>query len=472
VTAGTGLTGGGNSGNVTLAIGASYQLPQGCSGAQLAEWSGTSWGCVTDLGATSWQLTGNAGTNPATDYLGTSDNQPLNLEVNGQRALQLRPDPTSPNLLGGFSGNTVDAASHGQVVAGGGASGSLNRVSGNFGTVSGGWVNSAGTLATVVGGQGNTATGQQSTVGGGANEASGFASTAFGNTNVVSGTDASALGDSNTASGTAASALGDSNAASGTFASALGDGNAASGTSASALGDGNTASGTSATAVGHHNTASAQGTFASGSGNSAIVANSLAMGSGNQTAGIEAVAIGLNNTAAGGNSVALGSNAQSGFNHSFVWSDGTQGSGSTDFSDTGAGQFDALASGGFNFQVSAPGATYTGCTISTSGGQSCTSDRNAKHAFRAISGRSILDALARMPIRSWSYKLDRTGTRHIGPTAQDFMSAFQIGANPRMIGTLDEGGVSLAGEQALYRMVLRQERQIKQLQAEVAALKH
>ena len=33
-----------------------------------------------------WQTNGNTGTNPATDYLGTSDNQPLVIKVNGQRA--------------------------------------------------------------------------------------------------------------------------------------------------------------------------------------------------------------------------------------------------------------------------------------------------------------------------------------------------------------------------------------------------
>ncbi len=36
-----------------------------------------------------WKLGGNAGTTPGTDFLGTTDNQALELKVNGQRALRL-----------------------------------------------------------------------------------------------------------------------------------------------------------------------------------------------------------------------------------------------------------------------------------------------------------------------------------------------------------------------------------------------
>jgi hypothetical protein len=167
----------------------------------------------------------------------------------------------------------------------------------------------------------------------------------------------------------------------------------------------------------------------------------------------------------------LGANASdpSGDNGAFVWSDGTEGASSLKFAATGSAQFDALASNGFTFQNSAPGATFVGCTITT-GSLSCTSDRNAKRAFEPISDQEILRALSALPIDTWSYKLDRTGTRHIGPTAQDFQAAFHVGNNPRLIGTLDEGGVALAGVQGLYRMVLKQEAQIAALEAQVAAL--
>ncbi len=48
VNAGTGLTGGGPSGDVTLTLGTSYQLPQLCSNGQTAEWNGTAWVCAAD----------------------------------------------------------------------------------------------------------------------------------------------------------------------------------------------------------------------------------------------------------------------------------------------------------------------------------------------------------------------------------------------------------------------------------------
>ena len=46
VSADTGLTGGGSSGNISLALDPNYRLPQGCSSNQLAKWTGTAWGCT------------------------------------------------------------------------------------------------------------------------------------------------------------------------------------------------------------------------------------------------------------------------------------------------------------------------------------------------------------------------------------------------------------------------------------------
>jgi hypothetical protein len=53
-----------------------------------------------------WTLTGNVGTDPANNFLGTTDNQALEIRVNNARALRIEPGPT-PNLIGGFSGNVV-----------------------------------------------------------------------------------------------------------------------------------------------------------------------------------------------------------------------------------------------------------------------------------------------------------------------------------------------------------------------------
>ncbi len=45
ITAGTGLTGGGDSGDVTLAVANTYRLPQACGNGQVPKWNGTAWIC-------------------------------------------------------------------------------------------------------------------------------------------------------------------------------------------------------------------------------------------------------------------------------------------------------------------------------------------------------------------------------------------------------------------------------------------
>jgi len=48
VEAGVGLSGGGDSGDVTLSIDGPYRLPQACANGEIAEWTGTVWACGTD----------------------------------------------------------------------------------------------------------------------------------------------------------------------------------------------------------------------------------------------------------------------------------------------------------------------------------------------------------------------------------------------------------------------------------------
>ena len=113
---------------------------------------------LTNVGVGSvWQLAGNTGTVPGTHFLGTTDNQALELRVNGGRALRLEPHANSPNVVGGFVGNFVGAGYYGGVVAGGGANADTNRVKGSYGTVSGGSGNAVdSSWSAVGGGRGNT----------------------------------------------------------------------------------------------------------------------------------------------------------------------------------------------------------------------------------------------------------------------------------------------------------------------------
>jgi hypothetical protein len=65
-----------------------------------------------------WELGGNA-TSPG-HFLGTTNDQPLQIRANNQRGLILIPNATSPNLVGGHESNAVGASVEGGTIGGGG----------------------------------------------------------------------------------------------------------------------------------------------------------------------------------------------------------------------------------------------------------------------------------------------------------------------------------------------------------------
>jgi trimeric autotransporter adhesin len=112
--------------------------------------------------------------------------------------LRTFPNATSPNIVGGYSGNFISATVVGSVIGGGGENGYPNRVQASYATVGGGWGNTASGAGAFVGGGGwdgtlfsvgNQATGNVSTIGGGiSNLASNYAATVGGgNGNIASG---------------------------------------------------------------------------------------------------------------------------------------------------------------------------------------------------------------------------------------------------------------------------------------------
>jgi hypothetical protein len=187
-TAGTGLDLTGGEFSITTA----YRLPQSCANGQIAEWNGSAWTCGDDDTGSGgyWSLTGNAGTTPGANFLGTTDDQALELYVNNARALRIEPTTGVPNLIGGYSGNSVGAGVEGATIGGGGYQWAANYVSGNHGTVSGGSYNTAsGEGTTVGGGNVNRSNGTYGTVGGGQNNLAGsYAVIGGGMYNTASGT--------------------------------------------------------------------------------------------------------------------------------------------------------------------------------------------------------------------------------------------------------------------------------------------
>jgi len=206
VYAGTGLAGGGVSGPVTLTVAFDG------SGSE-----GTVARSDHDHDGTYWSLSGNAGTDPVSDFLGTTDDQALELRVNNQRALRLEPDGTSPNFIGGYSGNSVSGGVVGATIGGGGESGAAHLATSDFTTIGGGTGNTvSGLAATVGGGQANLAWGFGATVAGGVNNvasnagsAANFATVGGGIANIASGEDATVGGGiANTSSGARATVPG------------------------------------------------------------------------------------------------------------------------------------------------------------------------------------------------------------------------------------------------------------------------
>lgn len=166
---------------------------QGCvAGNAIRGWSGGSLQCVPVAGKESgaaWSLTGNAGTRPGSEFLGTTDNQPFEIRVGNQHAWHVEPSDTSPNLIGGFAGNNVSTKVAGAAISGGGELAHHHQVTGNFGAIGGGSNNTASRYATVSGEASNTASGTSSVVGGGAaNTASSRYATVSGNVRASEGT--------------------------------------------------------------------------------------------------------------------------------------------------------------------------------------------------------------------------------------------------------------------------------------------
>lgn len=400
------------SGNVTLAEGSNITITP----------SGNILTIASTGGGSGWSLTGNAGTTSGTNFLGTTDNQALEIKVNGTRALRLEPTAGSPNVIGGDTSNSVAGTIRGATIGGGGAAGFSHEVLDDYGTISGGYDNLVGDgigttvdhgYATVGGGYQNTATGLWSTVGGGSsNHANAQHATVGGgggnNVSQVAGTISG--GSNNSASFYAAVAGGFSNNASAN-AAAIGGGGA------------NTASGLHATIPGGHA-----------------------------------------NTASGTYSLAAGRRAKAINDGAWVWGDSTD----ADVSSSAANQFIARATGGFTFY---PSATVT-CTLTDATGWQCAnlSDRNLKREIAPVDVRQTLERLLAVPIQTWSYSGQNPPVRHMGPMAQDFAAAYGLGAGDKKINPVDSNGVALAAIQGLYELVKEKDSEIDALKARLSKL--
>jgi hypothetical protein len=234
--------------------------------------------------------------------------------------------------------------------------------------------------------------------------------------------------------------------------------------------------------------------FAAGQDVRASGDNATAFGLRSTAAQVSSFAVGEDNTASGAASVALGyhahTNARQGsfvfsdrssvdtvraaVNHSATWRvlGGFRIFASTIVNSSSATGISVQSPTSTNVwnQANAVIATSTGAYLSSAGVWQDVSDVNRKHLFRDVAGEDVLIRLRALPIRSWSYRVEPDGVRHIGPTAQDFHAVFGMGSDNVTIAPIDEGGVALSAIKALDARTTGQESRISTLERDNAAL--
>ena len=239
---------------------------------------------------------------------------------------------------------------------------------------------------------------------------------------------------------------GSNSTAMGLYSLAFGDTNKALSTSSIAFGSGNEVKGAAGLSAGAGNRVC--DTYGVAFGNKAISGGPLINGNCDPDSfnirGLAAVAIGFNVTADQDHSFALGKFASTnGFSGAFVWGDGSATSSQQTFRASANNEFAARATGGFRFRTNLAGST--GCNLPAGSGVfNCTSSRFTKENLSFVSGSDVLSRLRGIDVTTWNYIAEGRQVRHMGPMAEDFFKAFQLGTSNTSIGLQDLTGVSLA----------------------------
>jgi len=76
-----------------------------------------------------------------------------------------------------------------------------------------------------------------------------------------------------------------------------------------------------------------------------------------------------------------------------------------------------------------------------------------------------------MPIEEWNYKAQEDSIRHIGPMAEDFRAAFNVGDFVGRITSTDADGVALAAIQGLNEKLEETHSELAEKQAEIDRLR-
>jgi hypothetical protein len=133
-------------------------------------------------------------------------------------------------------------------------------------------------------------------------------------------------------------------------------------------------------------------------------------------------------------------------------------------------QFTFVGSGNAEMSIDENGDLEVHRNIQAGGTVNGSSDKNIKENFTAVNHFDILDKVSQIEITEWNYISDADATRHIGPMAQDFYSAFGVGTDEKHISMADINGVALASIKALNEKLEEKNSKIEDLEAQNKAL--
>ncbi len=375
--------------------------------------------------------------------------------------------------VGGFMAGTENYADGYQTVVGGG---NFNSALGSQATVGGGFLNGAAdSYATVAGGYSNLANLASAIGGGRYNYARGEYTTIAGGGGLVALDSNSVLGDYSSIGGGRRNAItgtestiggGNNNRANGDEATVGGgednEANAANATVGG--GTGNVASGIESTiSGGSHNVAYGYlSTVGGGYGNKCYGSYCVIPGGDRDT-----IATGVERSMAFGRSVLVSAD------YRVVFFEGSY------HGRLGVNRDDGDGGILHPIHVGTNSSNGNGAHLTNGGTWTSKSSRQSKENFMQLDGKELLDKLSSVPVEVWNYK--NTDERHIGPMAEDFVAAFDVGTireddSQRENGYLaagDVAGVALAAVKELHKTqqeLKEKVQRIEQLEAEMAQL--
>ena len=150
---------------------------------------------------------------------------------------------------------------------------------------------------------------------------------------------------------------------------------------------------------------------------------------------------------------------------------GGQGGNSPPFTSRAENSFNVRATGGVKFVTGyTPKGRELGVVLSSgSSAWSVLSDRDSKEDIQPVDTKRVLETLVHnVPISTWSYEGD--SVRHMGPMAQDFFDAFQLGGSRRHISSVDADGVAMAALQGLHAVHKEAQQRVESLRADAEDL--